>query len=246
MIEIDKETKEKRNKQYNDWARKRPAYICIAVIVFLAIIMSFTDIYYSHRWWKTIIYLLSTSFIGGSLFFLLRFFLRDFSKFYPGKILFCDRLKPTTRLLYSTDRNYSEVNKKEIRRKIKINKNIDLEKFKDKTCKNKKYVMRVDEAVGWLLEVTRFDDILFEHNCIFGFYRNLTSALTIDAIVVFVMALINSWVTPFYHGSILFWAGIVLLLVTAITTLLAYTNGMTYAKRLYNVFLSLNDKAGNY
>lgn len=162
-------------------------------------------------------------------------------------ILFCDRLKPTSRLLYSTDKTFSEDNKKEIRKKIKAKKNIDLEKFKDKTYKNKKYVQRVDEAVSWLLEVTRFDDILFEHNCMYGFFRNLTAAITIDAILVFVLAAVNSWLRPLPFGNSLVLIGIILLMITVITTLLSYCNGKTYAKRLYNVFLSLkDDDTSNY
>lgn len=247
MKEIDKDIREKRNKQYNDWARKRPAFICLSILVFIGITMGIYDVYSIRHWWKAVVYILSISVIGGSLFFLLRFFLRDMSKIYPRMILFCDRLKPTTRLLYSTDKTFSEENKKDIRMKIKAKKNIDLGKFRDKTYHNKNYVKRVDEAVSWLLEVTRFDDILFEHNCMYGFYRNFTAALTIDAILVFVLAAVNTWAKPLPFGNSLGLIGIVLLLITVFTTMLSYSNGKTYAKRLYNVFLSLNDDdAGNY
>ena len=134
---------------------------------------------------------MSISPFSTALFFLLRFTLRDISKFYPGMIIFCDRLKPTSRMLYSNDSSYSEDQKTEIRKKIKLTRNIDLLKYKTKTYKNKKYVKRVDEAVAWLLDVTRFDDILFEQNCLYGFWRNLTAALLVDAILVFAMAAIN-------------------------------------------------------
>lgn len=40
--------------------------------------------------------------------------------------------------------------------------------YKNKTYKNNKYAKRVDETVNWLLDVTRFDDILFDYNCIYG------------------------------------------------------------------------------
>ena len=103
MRQIDKDTKEKRNKRYNDWARKKPAYICLVIPVLLGIAMGINDYMETKMLSKAFIYLLSVPTISAALFFLLRFLLRDISKFYPGKILFCDRLKPTTRILYSTD-----------------------------------------------------------------------------------------------------------------------------------------------
>ena len=246
MKQIDSETKVKRNKQYNDWARKRPAYICMAIPVVLGLAMGVDDLVTTKAWMKAVVYVLSISAIGTALFFLFRFAIRDISKIYPGLILFSNRLKPSTKMLYSTDDTFSEDNKKEIRRKIKSKKNIDLQSFRDKTYKNKKYVKRVDEAIAWLLEVTRFDDILFEYNCVYGFYRNLTAALIVDAILLFVLAAINKWVRELPLGESFLWIGVAVAVITIITTLLAYSNGKIFAKKMYNVFLSLDDDKNNY
>ena len=246
MKELDKETKAKRNEQYNDWARKRPAYICLGILIAMGIAMGIIDLFSTKLWWRAIFYVLSISAVSSALFFFFRFFLRDISKLYPGKIIFCDRLKPTTRLLYSSDTNFSDENKKAIRKKVLAKKSIDLEKYKDKSYNNKKYVKRIDDAVAWLLEVTRFDDILFEYNCVYGFYRNLTAALLVDSILLFVLAAVDKWAIPLPLGDSFLWIGIILLVITLITTLLAYTNGMTYAKKLYNVFLCLDDNKDNY
>ena len=119
MRQIDNDIKEKRNKKYNDWARAYPAYIFLAIPVVLGISMGINDYIETKLWGKAFIYLISISTISAALSFLLRLTIRDISKLYPGKILFCDRLKPTTKLLYSNDSTYTEEQKNESRKKIK-------------------------------------------------------------------------------------------------------------------------------
>lgn len=241
MIQIDKETKEKRNAEYNTKARKYPAYLSLAIPIVLGVAMGVQDMVGTSMWIKALTYLLSISAISAALLFLLRFSLRSIAKFYPERILFCDRLKPTTRILYSNDNTYSEEQKTGIRKKIMGKKKIDLQKYRPKTYKNKKYVKRVDEAVKWLLDVTRFDEILFEHNYMFGFWRNLTAALLVDAILVFVLAAINKWYSALPLGEYLIGIGLLVLLLIILVTWVAYCNGKTFAKRMYDVFMNMND-----
>ena len=196
-------------------------------------------------WIKVLTYLMSISAISAALLFLLRFSLRSIAKFYPERILFCDRLKPTTRILYSSDNTYTEEQKADIRKKILAKKKIDLQKYKPKTYKNKKYVKRIDEAVKWLLDVTRFDEILFEHNYMFGFWRNLTAALLVDAILIFVLAFINKWYYSLPLGEYLMGMGIFVLLLAMLVTWVAYCNGKTFAKRMYDVFMNMDDEMFN-
>ena len=246
MIQIDKDSKEKRNKKYNDWARTRPAYIFLAIPIVLGVTMGINDYMATKLWGKALICLTSISTISAALLFLLRFTLRDISKLYPGKILFCDRLKPTTKLLYNNDSTYTEERKAEIREKIKSKKNIDLQKYKRKTYRNKKYVKRVDEAVVWLLDVTRFDDILFEYNCMYGFWRNLTGALLVDALFVWGLTAVNKWFYTLPFGNVLAWLGGIMILLIVSTTIMAYHNGRIFAKKMYDVFMNLNEDKNNY
>lgn len=241
MIQIDKETKEKRNAEYNLKARKYPAYLSLAIPIMLGVAMGVKDMVGAGMWIKVLTYLMSISAISSALLFLLRFSLRSIAKFYPERILFCDRLKPTTRILYSSDNTYTEEQKADIRKKILAKKKIDLQKYKPKTYKNKKYVKRIDEAVKWLLDVTRFDEILFEHNYMFGFWRNLTAALLVDAILIFVLAFINKWYYSLPLGEYLMGMGIFVLLLAMLVTWVAYCNGKTFAKRMYDVFMNMYD-----
>lgn len=241
MIQIDKETKEKRNAEYNLKARKYPAYLSLAIPIMLGVAMGVKDMVGAEMWIKVLTYLMSISAISAALLFLLRFSLRSIAKFYPERILFCDRLKPTTRILYSSDNTYTEEQKADIRKKILAKKKIDLQKYKPKTYKNKKYVKRIDEAVKWLLDVTRYDEILFEHNYMFGFWRNLTAALLVDAILIFVLAFINKWYYSLPLGEYLMGMGIFVLLLAMLVTWVAYCNGKTFAKRMYDVFMNMYD-----
>ncbi len=241
MIQIDKETKEKRNAEYNKKARKYPAYLSLAIPIILGVAMGVKDMVGAGMWIKCLTYLMSISVISTALFFLLVFFLQTIAKFYPERLFFCDRLKPTTRLLYNNDRIYTDEQKVDIRKKIFAKKNIDLQKYKPKTYKNKKYVMRIDEAASWLHDVTRFDEILFEKNCLYGFWRNLTAALLVDAILVFVLAAINKWYYPLPLGEGLVTIGVIVLLLTILVTWVAYCNGETFAKRMYDVFMNMDD-----
>lgn len=241
MIQIDKETKEKRNAEYNLKARKYPAHLSLAIPIMLGVAMGVKDMVGAGMWIKVLTYLMSISAISAALLFLLRFSLRSIAKFYPERILFCDRLKPTTRILYSSDNTYTEEQKADIRKKILAKKKIDLQKYKPKTNKNKKYVKRIDEAVKWLLDVTRFDEILFEHNYMFGFWRNLTAALLVDAILIFVLAFINKWYYTLPLGEYLMGMGIFVLLLAMLVTWIAYCNGKTFAKRMYDVFMNMYD-----
>ena len=241
MIQIDKDTKEKRNAEYNKKARKYPAYLSLAIPIILWVAMDVKDITGVSMWIKGLTYLMSISAISAALFFLLRFSLQSIAKFYPERIFFCDRLKPTTRILYNNDKTYTDEQKADIRKKILAKKKIDLQKFKPKTYKNKKYVMRIDEAVRWLLDVTWFDEILFEKNCLYGFWRNLTAALLVDDILVFVLAAINKWYYTLPFGEDLVTVGVIVLLLTILVTWVAYCNGKIFAKRMYDVFMNMDD-----
>jgi hypothetical protein len=238
---IDKETIERRNTEYNKKARKYPAYLSLAIPIILGMAMGVKDMTGAGMWIKGLIYLMSISTISAALFFLLRFSLQSMAKFYPERILFCDRLKPTTRVLYNNDKTYTDEQKADIRKMILAKKNIDLQKYKPKTYKNKKYVMRIDEAASWLLDVTRFDEILFEKNCLYGFWRNLTAALLVDAIFVFVLAAINKWYYTLPLGEDLVTIGVIVLLLTIPVTWVTYCNGKTFAKKMYDVFMNMDD-----
>ena len=50
MIQIDKETKEKRNAEYNKKARKYPAYLSLAIPIVLGVAMGVKDMRWASVW----------------------------------------------------------------------------------------------------------------------------------------------------------------------------------------------------
>ena len=88
MRQVDKETKEKRNKVYYSKARIKPAYIFLVVPIFVGLAMGIDEFLETEMWGKALVYVLSLGTISSALFFLLRLVLRDISLVYPGKILF--------------------------------------------------------------------------------------------------------------------------------------------------------------
>lgn len=121
-------------------------YIFPVVPIFVGLAMGIDEFLDTKMWGKALVYVMSLGTISSLLFFFLKLVLRDISSVYPDKILFCDRLKPTTAMLYFDDDEFTEENKAALRKKIKAQKGIDLQSINKKTYMNKKYVKRVDET----------------------------------------------------------------------------------------------------
>lgn len=238
MERISDDLMQIRDKKYNDWARFRPAYISLVVPCVYCLLYfnlygdKLSDLKY------IITTLLGMSSIIGAMFFLYVFLIRDFSKIFPGMILFARTLKPTTRILLSGDTTFTEETKNKIREKILTRYNINLAAVTDKSGKDKNYTSLIEDAVGRMLSDTRFDNILFEYNCIYGFYRNLTAGTFLNVIMLLV-AIVFSYVDTIPYASTFMPVLITLLLFDIVVMYFAYNSGGTYAKQMYNVFRGL-------
>lgn len=230
-----------RDKKYNDWARYRPAYISLVIpcIYCLAYCNHYgeevSDIKY------VITTLLGMSSILGAVFFLYVFLIRDVSKIFPGKILFARTLKPSTKILLSGDKTFSEETKKDIREKIYNRYMINLNAIADKSGKDNNYTKLIDDAVGRMRSDTRFDNILFEYNCIYGFYRNLSAGVILNVLMLAIAFVLSRFVAMPYASTFVP-VTIALLLFDIVLVYFAYTNGVTYAKQMYNIFRGLDDR----
>lgn len=229
-----------RDKKYNDWARYRPAYISLVIPCLFGLTYfnlygeELSDLKY------IIMTLLGMTSITSAVFFLYVFLIRDVSKIFPGKLLFSRTLKPSTKMLLSGDKTFSEVTKNSIREKINTLYMIDLNSVADKSGNDKNYTKLIDEAVGRMRSDTRFDNILFEYNCIYGFYRNLSAGILLN-IIMLVVAFMFSFFMTIPYASTFLPLLIALLILDVIITYFAYSSGETYAKQMYNVFRGLGD-----
>ncbi|WP_425885945.1 hypothetical protein ACPYIV_05070 [Parabacteroides sp. ASD2025] len=239
-MEIDQT---ERDKRYNFWARRQPAYISL-VVPFIFIL-----IYYNENQERlsdvkyVVSLLLSLTGVVTSLFFFLSVFIRDMAKFILEKLLWYILGTPTTNLLYDDCFLFTVSRKKDIRKKIKDSLSIDLESISDKSKKNEEYKRRVNEAVERIREVTRPNAILFEYECIYGFYRNMAAAFLLDdlfiVLPIYMYCICYPNTLPYDNGNLIFIGGVLIVLMI-LCIVLAYINGVQYAKKLYVSFLSLD------
>ena len=75
MRQVDKETKEKRNKVYYSKARIKPAYIFLVVPIFVGLAMGIDEFLETKMWGKALVYVLSLGTISSALFFSKRHFI---------------------------------------------------------------------------------------------------------------------------------------------------------------------------
>ncbi len=182
---------------------------------------------------------LITSISFASLFTFVKLLIRDIGKIFPEGFIKHLFSMPTTQLLFTSNQTFSDSHKKQIFDKIKEKFKIDLEGINNKTKNNHNYLSEVDEAVALIREKTRDNDVLFDFNKIYGFWRNLTGGLFLDIIILLFLLIIdiclkNIYFLTAYQYSFCF---IVLINFDFISFALTVKNGLRYAKRLYTVFL---------
>jgi len=232
-----------RDKKYNFWARKQPALISL-VIPFLLIIFFFlnNESQISDAKYITNLFL-SVGSIMPALFFFYTFLIRDVSKGIIEKCIIKQIHYPTTYLLCKESTKFTEELKTEIKEKIRERFNINILNISNPSIKNSKYTKRIEEIVSRIREQTRSNHILFEFNCIYGFYRNLTAGFLVDIMVVLLVIFIPPIST--YIGSfqnLLVPIACILLALSLICLWCSFINGKRYARRLYITFLDLKDE----
>lgn len=220
-----------RDKKYNRWARQYPACICMSfwLVIFLYYLITTDEIEVDNVKYifNTI---LSLGSIVPSLFFLYMFVIRDISKWLEDAIYVLFG-KPTTNLLTLEDYTFSEERQSNIRQKIADKFNYEFNETGNYSKTNKTYCKRIDEAIQNIREMTRDSNILFEFNCIYGFYRNLSGGLLLNLSFMIVALLF-----PIERNLFL---GLMCINISLFILSLFFTvsNGKRYAKRLYIVYL---------
>lgn len=222
---------EKRDKKYNLWARQYPACISLSFgfVIFLYYLittekMEVDNVKYIFNT------LLSLGSIVPALFFLYMFVIRDISKWLEDCI-YALYGKPTTNLLTIEDTTFSKDRQNDIRQRITT----EFSQFNaggNYSKTNKDYCKSVDEIVLNIREKTRESNILFEFNCIYGFYRNLSGGLLLNLLLLMLIFLLFPIVRDLIVG--LFLIDLSLFILSLILTA---SNGKRYAKRLYIVYL---------
>ena len=135
---------------------------------------------------------------------------------------------------------FSADRKSKIKKKVKEKYDISIPEaekvFKCSLKRDTDYRQKVNEAVSLIREDTRHDSILFEYNCIYGFYRNLAGGMLLNIIM---LAVLYFFCDSEAYIDILRWGGYVMLSLLGISLLFVRTSGKRYATRLYVVFLKI-------
>lgn len=240
---------EKRDKKYNLWARKYPAFVSL-VFPLLGIIYVFfggvEGIDGIKKVYSDIEVVLKVFLVFGSiipaLFFLYIFSVREIAITLIPRVMNWLFEINTNKLLLSTDNTFSEERKQIIKQKIQQKYQIQIpdteKKYKLPFRRDREYRKKVNEAVTLIREDTRPDPILFEHNCIYGFYRNLAGGLLLDLIIVTILLFVNQRYGS-NHEELLNWFAYIIAAIFVMSLVFDRTSGKRYATRLYIVFLKI-------
>lgn len=242
MAEFDQE---KRDKKYNLWARKYPTFVSLVFPLLGAIFVYFggvKDIQGLNEAYSDIGVVLKVVLVFGSiipaLFFFYIFTIREVAMSIIPR--FMNKLFEinTTKLLLSNDKTFSKDRKKVIKDKIREKYNMAIpekeKEFNNPFKRDSDYRQIVNEAVTLIREDTRHDAILFEYNCIYGFFRNLAGGMLLNVImltVIYFFSDCGEYVELIKRG------GYIMLSILCISLIFVRTSGKRYATRLYIVFL---------
>ena len=232
------EIKEKDSK-YNRLAREIPTYICLTfpLIIFLFIIYEMDkDTQNAIEWF------MAKTLIGGisvfpALFFLMRMIIRDLSSllaeniFFPwwfGRNIFPHKMY---RILLKRGCGISTAEYEKIRNEF-IGKGLDLS-VSDRS--ELKHVIKA--VVDYIKNATRKDNIVFEYNIFFGFYRNMVGGLLITLLFII---LFNYYFPSVCSGfeNLIHYIKILMSILIVICYFLMYYNDHKYALKLYRSYLS--------
>lgn len=172
------------------------------------------------------------------LTFLLMLIVRYISKEYE-RILFKDEKNfPTTDFLLWKDKTLSERYKKSIRKKIKVDFDIDLFDINTESENISEARILISEAVGRVRNKVGKGKLLLNHNIEYGFARNLIGASLfgfITSLIFMIIMIINNIQTKWVlFGIISFiFLGYLIISKSAIKKL-----GKLYAKRLFIEYLN--------
>lgn len=239
---MDQNAKNERDKKYNLWARRMPAVICLIFpfSIFLVIAFSQESVKQDEISW----YVTKALAWGGAIFtalmFLLKAIIRDFSAMIVDNLFF-NKLCYSHymyRILMKKGRGISGASYNKIVKYQKEKKGIDIEENGiDNAEKNK----RIKDVVYNIKNETREDNVVFEYNCFYGFYRNLFGGAIISLVLVSFSSKIFDSLISSTGISITDYLYPVLIVIMVLSFVFMYYNDRKYAIKMFNSYLTTID-----
>lgn len=230
--------KEKRDKKYNRQAREYPTYICLVfpLIIFLYVMANLDKQGQNTIQWFITKALLWGAAIFPALFFLLKMLIRNISKLLVDNVLFAWCICPhyMYRILLNKGKGISEASWEKIKT-VYEKKKLDI----SESDENQKKKIIID-VVSDIKNSTREDNIVFEYNFIYGFYRNLFGGLIIIMILFGIALYMLSEVTNILAinvRNIIGYTYCVTIPLTVICLIMIYVSDRDYALKMFHFFL---------
>lgn len=239
---MDQNAKNERDKKYNCWARKMPAVICLIFpfTIFLVIAFSQENVKGEDVVW----YLTKAIAWGGAIFtalmFLLKAVIRDFSAMLVDNLFFNRMWRHYMyKILMEKGRGISEASYNRIVTFQKEKRQIDIGNV---NIDEKEKLKRVEDIVSDIKNKTREDNIVFEYNCFYGFYRNLLGGIIISSLLVYFCSHIFGTLLAATNINITDYLYPILLLLFCVCVIFMYYNDYKYAKKMFAAYSSFLDK----
>lgn len=239
---MEQSTKNERDKKYNLWARKMPTVICLIFpfTIFLVIAFSQEDVKKEEIVWYMTKVIAWGSAIFTALIFLLKAVIRDFSAMMVDNLFFnCKIRHYMYRILMKKGRGISEASYNRIVKFQKEKRQIDIEEVNIGEAEKLK---RVKDVVSDIKNKTREDNIVFEYNCFYGFYRNLLGGTIISTLLVYFSSHVFGILLDATHISITDYLYPILLIFFFVSIIFMYYNDYKYAKKMFAAYLTFLDK----
>ena len=139
------------------------------------------------------------------------------------------------RILMKKGRGISEASYNKIVKYQKDKKKIDIEENGiGKAEKNK----RIKDVVYNIKNETREDNIVFEYNCFYGFYRNLFGGTIISLVLVFFSSRIFDRLISSTGIPITDYLYPILIIIMVLSLIFMYYNDRKYAIKMFNSYLT--------
>lgn len=234
---MDQSAKDERDKKYNLWARKMPTVICLVFpfSIFMVIAFSQDNITKDEMMW----YMTKTIAWGGAVFtsllFLMKAIIRDLSAILADNVFFNKFYRHFMyQILLKRGKGISAASYDKIVEYQKNKRGICIE---DQGVDEEEKLKRVEDIVCNIKNMTRDDNIVFEYNCFYGFYRNLLGGSIISGFLVYVsshmfnefIARTNISITDYLYPSIC--------IIFIISVIFMYYSDYKYAKKMYAAYL---------
>lgn len=178
--------------------------------------------------------------IFTALMFLLKAVIRDFSAMLVDNLFFNSMWRHYMyKILMEKGRGISEASYNRIVTFQKEKRQIDIG---DVNIDEKEKLKRVEDIVSDIKNKTREDNIVFEYNCFYGFYRNLLGGIIISSLLVYFCSHIFGALLAAANINITDYLYPILLILFCVCVIFMYYNDYKYAKKMFAAYTSFLDK----